>query len=83
MVKKRHHVAGRFEVQSLRTWVQEEVTSRSTVLEGSQTLWKAFGRSRDVLVPEVPLTLGEDSIEGVEHELHYLALEHHVDRHVG
>lgn len=29
------------------------------------------------------LTLGEDFRELFKHELHYLALEHHVDRHIG
>lgn len=29
------------------------------------------------------LPLGEDGRKLVKHEFHYLALEHHVDRHIG
>lgn len=32
---------------------------------------------------QVVLALREDGLVLIEHELHYLALEHHVNRHVG
>lgn len=30
-----------------------------------------------------PLVGREDDLELIEHQLHYLVLEHHVNRHVG
>lgn len=58
---------------------------RSKVRGGSLTLWKNFGRSHDVweTTRRFPLPLREDCLELIEHELHYLALKHHVDRHIG
>ncbi len=51
-------------------------------LWGLRDVLRAFWKVQEKL-QEVPLPLGKDGLEFIEHELHYLALEHHVDRHIG
>lgn len=64
---------GRFMVVLVVLWGLPGATRQFS--DGS---WKFQRSYRRFLLP-----LGEDGLELVEHELHYLALENHVDRHVG
>lgn len=98
VVRKCHHVVSRLKVQPLRTCVGEEVVFRSKVLEGLARFLAALvvfelppGLHEMVLedsrgAPGFPgllrLLLGKDSLKLFENELHYLALENHVDSHV-